>query len=237
MTVYKWLLIDADGTLFDFDRAEQMALKETFSEICYPYEVRYLTEYRRINRQIWLDFEQGKIEPAELKTRRFALLFKTTKINYDPQNFSTKYLANLAKETFLMDGAEAAVESLSTRFNIAIITNGLANVQRPRLGRSSLSRYFKAVIISEEVGAAKPDPQIFDVAFEQMNHPAKREVLIIGDSLSSDIQGGRNYGIDTCWFNPDGRPGHEVKSTFEIQTLAELPTILGTSNNNIFEEI
>ena len=224
---YKWLLFDADGTLFDFDRAEAMALQNTFVQLGRPFEEQYLTEYRQINHQIWLDFEQGRIDSEELKARRFQMLFEVISFDYAPLDFSAKYLANLAQGTFLLDGAEETVRVLSSQFNLALITNGLKTVQRPRLEKSSIKPYFQAVIISEEVGAAKPDPQIFDIAFARMNHPAKNEVLIIGDSLSSDIQGGQNYGIDTCWFNPESRPNGHAQSTFEIQKLAELAMILG----------
>ncbi|MBN1993053.1 MAG: YjjG family noncanonical pyrimidine nucleotidase [Anaerolineae bacterium] len=223
---YKWLLFDADGTLFDYDRAEQFALQHTFGQLGYPFEERYLHAYRRINHAIWLEFEQGKIDQASLRTRRFELLFETVNITYNPQVFSAAYLANLAAASFLMAGAEETVELLSPKYNILIITNGLAEVQRPRFKGSAIYRHIKEIIISEEVGAAKPDPQIFSLAFARMRHPAKNEVLIIGDSLTSDIQGGRNYGIDTCWFNPHRQINGQILPTFEIQTLAELPRIL-----------
>ncbi|MEW5958832.1 MAG: YjjG family noncanonical pyrimidine nucleotidase [Chloroflexota bacterium] len=219
---YKWLLFDADGTLFDFERAEEMALQDTFVQLGQPFEAQYLAEYRQINHQIWLDFEQGRLSSEELKTRRFQALFEAIGLDYDPLDFSARYLSNLTQGTFLLDGAEETVRLLSSQFNLALITNGLKSVQRPRLEKSSIKPYFRAVIISEEVGAVKPDPQIFDIAFAQMNHPAKNEVLIIGDSLSSDIQGGRDYGLDTCWFNPERRPNGQVQCTFEIQKLAEL---------------
>lgn len=224
---YKWLLFDIDGTLFDYVKAEENALQKSFEQTGISFEARFLPAYRTINDQLWREFERGQINQQVLKTRRFELLFETLEVDCDPQEFSVTYLANLAGGTFLMAGAAETVKSLSQKFNLAIITNGLTDVQRPRLANSVINRYIKALIISEEVGAAKPDPQIFDIAFERMNHPAKREVLIIGDSLSSDIQGGYNYGIDTCWFNPTGKVNGQVTATFEIQALPELPGILG----------
>jgi len=227
MTTYTWLLFDADGTLFDYDKAEKSALANTFEQVGYPFEPQYLPEYRRINGQIWLDFEQGKITQEKLKTKRFELLSEAVNIPYDPRDFGARYLANLAKCTYLIDGAEEIVKTLHGKFNIAIITNGLTRVQRPRFKESVIYPYIKEVIISEEIGVAKPDRGIFDIAFERMNHPAKSEVLIIGDSLTSDIQGGNNYGIDTCWFNPKRKIHHPViTSTFEIHKLSELFNIL-----------
>ncbi len=104
-----------------------------------------------------------------------------------------------------------------------LITNGLAEVQRPRFAASSIRRHFEGLVISEEVGAAKPDPRIFDVAFAKMEDPKRTEVLMVGDSLSSDIKGGNDSGIDTCWFNPSGRNGeHGVEPKYEIRKLDEL---------------
>jgi 2-haloacid dehalogenase len=233
MTQYTWLLFDADGTLFDYDQAERFALERTFQQIGYPFEPHYLPTYREINAQIWLDFEQGKISQEKLKTRRFELLLDTIHIPANPQELSATYLVNLANGAYLMDGAEEILKKLWGRFYLAIITNGLTEVQRPRFEKSAIRPYISAIIISEEVGVAKPDKQIFDIAFEKMNHPAKHEVLLIGDSLTSDIQGGKNYGIDTCWFNPERKPGNPmITSTFEIQQLNELLGILELPTNH-----
>jgi 2-haloacid dehalogenase len=227
MATYTWLLFDADGTLFDYDKAEKSALANTFEQVGYSFKPQYLPEYRKVNGQIWLDFEQGKITQELLKTRRFELLSEAIDIPYDPRDFSVKYLKNLAKGTYLVDGAEEIVKTLHEKFDLAIITNGLTRVQRPRFKKSAIYPYIKEIIISEEIGAAKPDTEIFDIAFERMNHPMKEEVLIIGDSLTSDIQGGNNYGIDTCWFNPKRKTNDQmITSTFEIQELSELFDIL-----------
>jgi YjjG family noncanonical pyrimidine nucleotidase len=223
--------------LFDYDQAEAFALKNSFAEAGLPFIQPYLEAYRQINHDMWLDFEQGNIDQVTLRTRRFELLFAAINMDEDPQNFSARYLVNLARGAFLIDGAEALVRSLSGRFNLAIITNGLADVQRPRLARSSIHSYIEAIIISEEVGAAKPDPKIFDIAFARMDHPGRDEVLIIGDSLTSDMQGGHNYGIDTCWFNPQGRSNGRISTTFEIQRLAELPKILGVAGSDRFADL
>ena len=227
MTTYQWLLFDADGTLFDYDQAEKNALQTTFVQLGYPFEPAYLAVYRQVNHAIWQEFEQGQIDQLTLRTRRFELLFQALALRADPRRFSSTYLANLAQQTCLIDGAKAIVEQLAGQFNLAIITNGLTEVQRPRFQRSAIIHHIKQIIISEDVGAAKPDPQIFAIAFARMNHPAKSRVLIIGDSLTSDIQGGVNYGIDTCWFNPAGQKSNHLNSTYEIRCLTELPGLLG----------
>jgi YjjG family noncanonical pyrimidine nucleotidase len=231
MRHYTWLLFDADGTLFDYDAAEKHALEASFVQIDSPFKQDYLAEYRRINHQIWLDFEQGKITQERLKARRFELLFDTINLHADPMEFSERYLDNLAKGTYLIDGAADILKVLENTYNLAIITNGLTRVQRPRFEKSPVSQYLKEIIISEEVGAAKPEPAIFDIAFECMDYPAKQDVLIIGDSLTSDIQGGHNYGIDTCWFNPKHHHNTlSIAPTFEIHTLSELSRLLLEQN-------
>ena len=112
---------------------------------------------------------------------------------------------------------------------MVLLTNGLKAVQRPRFARSALRECFHDVVISEEVGFAKPDPRIFDIAFERMGQPAKEEVLMVGDSLNADIRGGIGYGIDTCWFNPEGAPregGSELAIRYEIRHLGELASLI-----------
>ena len=220
---YKWLLFDADGTLLDYDAAEKIALQTTFEEAGLAYEASYLSVYRKVNSQIWRDFEQGEITQQDLRTKRFDLLFEALDLSYNAHDFSPRYLRHLSQRDELIPEAEEVVVALAKNFKLALITNGLSDVQRPRFAASALRDYFNATIISEEVGAAKPDTRIFDVAFAKMGEPDKAEVLIIGDSLTSDIQGGVNYGIDTCWFNPAGKPkASSPTPTFEITSLIEL---------------
>ncbi|MDX9954606.1 MAG: HAD-IA family hydrolase [Anaerolineae bacterium] len=137
--------------------------------------------------------------------------------------FSTCYLERLGQAGHLLPGAVALLEALSGKIGLALITNGIAAVQRSRLACSDLERYFDAVIISEEVGAAKPDAAIFDAAFAAMGCPPKATVLMVGDSLTSDITGGIAYGLDTCWFNPQAKPrpvGLQLR--YEIRRLDEI---------------
>lgn len=231
---YRWLLFDADGTLFDFDQAEADALAATFEQFGYQSRRHYDAVYRQINRQIWLDFEDGKITAGRLQVRRFELLLDAIDLALDPEVFGRRYLQNLARCTDLVDGAETVLQALHGRFNLAIITNGLTDVQRPRLAASTIGHYFAAVVISEESGVAKPDPAIFDVAFSRMGWPGKDEVLIVGDSLSSDMQGGVNYGIDTCWYNPQRKPLEPALPVrYEIHSLIELLPLLGVEDSPI----
>jgi YjjG family noncanonical pyrimidine nucleotidase len=225
---YKWLLFDADGTLFDYDKAEGKALQRTLEAFGIEFEPSHAETYRRLNSGIWRQFEQGVISQERLRTRRFELLFEALQVDCDPEAFSSRYLRNLAAGSELIDGAEEVVRALHAQVGLLIITNGLADVQRPRFARSTIGDCFADIVISEEVGAAKPHKKIFDIAFEKMDSPRKKDVLIIGDSLSSDIQGGNNYGIDSCWFNARRRPRDgDVEIQHEIKDLRELLDLVG----------
>ena len=225
---YRWLLFDADNTLFDYDKAETTALALTFREFGLPLGPNDTATYRAINAEIWLAFERGEIDQESLRTARFQRLFEAIGQEQDPNPFSGRYLHNLASASDLMEGAEVLIKSLREKVSLALITNGIAVVQRSRLARSPIADCFETIVISEEVGASKPSPEIFDVAFERMGGPDKPDVLIIGDSLTSDMRGGLDYGIDTCWYNPRGKPGDpNVPVRYEIRTLDQLRPTLG----------
>jgi 2-haloacid dehalogenase len=223
MPRYQWLFFDADGTLFDYDRAEVTALEQAFQRIGAPFDSGFLTKYRRINQELWQALEKGLITPEALKVRRFELLFKATGLINSPTDFSAVYLDCLANCSELIDGASDVLGVLHQKHQVAILTNGLQHVQRNRLARSAIRDHISEIIISEEIGVAKPAKEFFDTAFAQSGNPSKREVLMIGDSWISDMQGASVYGVDTCWFNPQrqSRPD-KLEITREIASLHEL---------------
>ena len=222
---YEWLLFDADGTLFDYEAAERQALVRTFEQAQLPYGPDVLACYQEINAQLWRDLEDGKTTAERVKVDRFAQLLSGLPLAAFPNvaDFSARYLVNLGDCTHLIPDAEIVLQRAGLRAHLALITNGLATVQRSRLAKSGMADCFEAVIISEEVGVAKPDPRYFEVAFEQMGYPPKELALVIGDSLTSDMRGANLYGVDACWFNPDGRPREPgVKVRYEIRRLRDL---------------
>ena len=224
---YSWLWFDADGTLFDYNRAEAAALRNTFSSLTLPFDDSYLDVYRHINHGLWQALERQEITQAVLRYRRFELLMEVIKMTGSPEQMGSTYVEQLSTCSELMDEAYEVLETLSGNSQIAIVTNGLQAVQRGRLANSTIKGFISQLIISEEVGAAKPQSAFFDAAFERCGSPAKNEVLIIGDSLTSDMQGGLDYGIDTCWYNPSGtlKPnGFDI--TYEIKYLHELLEIV-----------
>jgi 2-haloacid dehalogenase len=222
---YTWLLFDADDTLFDFPLAEANALRQTLEQAGLPFETPYFEIYSRFNLQVWKEFERGQVTAAELRTKRFRLFFDEIGFAADPEAVSPRYLQNLALGIDLLPGAEAVIRALKPRFHLALVTNGLAEVQRPRLLRSALADCFEGLFISEEIGAAKPSREYFEAVFRAIGNPPKSEVLIIGDSLTSDMQGGIHYGIDTCWYNPTGK-STDLPVTYQIRNLNELTNLL-----------
>lgn len=224
---YKWILFDADGTLFDYDRAELDALNLTFNNFGYQFDPSYLIIYDEINKQVWLELEQGLTTPDGLKVKRFERLLSTLDLHSDAQLFSTSYLNYLSQNACLIDGAEDLLKVIVGKVGLVLITNGLKRVQRSRFERSTISSYFDHIIISEEVGAVKPEKRIFDVTFNKMNYPEKEKVLIVGDSLTSDIKGGNDFGIDTCWFNHKNQiHDQNIVINYEINELKEILKIL-----------
>ncbi|HET9907661.1 MAG TPA: YjjG family noncanonical pyrimidine nucleotidase [Anaerolineales bacterium] len=224
---YPWLWFDADGTLFDYNLAEVTALKKTFESLRLRYEDDYLKIYQEINHGLWQALERQEIRPDVLRVRRFQLLLANLKLDGIAEVMSTAYIEQLGLCTDLINGAYEILDALHGKCRFAIVTNGLQAVQHSRLSLSKIHKFIDVIIISEEVGAAKPHSAFFEIASERTGHPAKSEVLIIGDSLSSDIRGGVDYGIDTCWYNPAAaaRPD-ALPITYEIKHLKDLLEIV-----------
>jgi 2-haloacid dehalogenase len=225
---YNVILFDADGTLFDYDKAEAHALEKAFKHFNFKYnEESELKNYKIINKDIWIDYENGKIDSKNLRIERFRRLFENYEEKIDYNEFSTVYLSLLSKGIFLIDGAEEVCRYLFEKYKIVILTNGIKDVQLSRIKNSSLNKYIHDIITSEETGYKKPDVEIFDYTFNRIEHFDKGTTLIIGDSLSSDIQGGINYKIDTCWYNPiDEENKSGLKPNYEIKDLRQLITLL-----------
>jgi len=148
-------------------------------------------------------------------------------VDENPIAFSEKYHENLSAKIFWMENAKGLIEDWSSQFNMTLVTNGIKEIQRARLAKTDLEKHFQHIVISDEIGVAKPHRAFFDHVFEKIDFPKKEKVLIIGDSLSSDIRGGNNYGIDTCWINLKGKVAHEHNTpTYTIEKLEELKGIL-----------
>ncbi|MDA3813047.1 MAG: YjjG family noncanonical pyrimidine nucleotidase [Candidatus Cloacimonetes bacterium] len=223
---YKLVLFDADGTLFDFDTTEMEAFEKTFKQFGVSENLQQLhKEYEIINMAIWRDFEQKKITSEKLRIERFQRFFTKEDLQLDPKVISPIYLKYLSEGTHLLPGAEKIVSFLFGKCELALATNGLADVQNPRFADSELAKYFQHIFISEEIGHPKPDPEFFQHIFAKLPH--KESAIIIGDNLTSDIKGGNDFGIDTCWYNPNKYNNNSgISPKFEINDLSELKRIV-----------
>ncbi|AXH98466.1 noncanonical pyrimidine nucleotidase, YjjG family [Sporosarcina sp. PTS2304] len=219
---YDLLLFDLDDTLFDFAETEKNALGKTFATFDLPDGLAtYRDSYRAISTIIWDQLEKGEITLEELKAERFRRLFEQYDLPIDPLRFGELYIENLGHESHLIDGVEEVLAGLA-EYRLAILTNGFTVAQQARIAGSPLHNTFEAIIASEETGFKKPQAEIFDYALKQLSVTDRSRVLMIGDSLTSDIQGGNNAGIDTCWFNPQRKENTTgVQPTYEIHSWKE----------------
>jgi len=227
MQKYDLIFIDADDTLFDYYCAEQFALTQTFNEFKLDLTNNIVAKYSEINSLLWSKFEKGEIVQEKLRTERFRLLFKHYKLNCDEFLFSERYLKWLSEGSFLIEDAEQICEYLNEKYILSIITNGIKEAQMPRFINSNISKYIQHIIISEDAKFSKPNVGIFDYAMNKIGFYEKNRILIIGDSLTSDIKGGINYGIDTCWLNNKAIENNTgIVPNYQISRLSEIKHIL-----------
>jgi 2-haloacid dehalogenase len=224
MKTYRGFLFDADNTLFDYDRAEVEALDETMAEAApsvAPENAR--AAYRAINAGYWRRFERAEVSRDELKVGRFADLLSVLQVSGDPRAMGDSYLARLSRKAYFLPHAREVVETLSRTAALCLVTNGFSLVQRGRIAASGIEDRFTAILISEDLGFAKPDPRFFSAACEALRlHPA--DLLCVGDSPVTDIGGALSAGIDACWYAPHGAEWTETarKPTLVIRDLLEL---------------
>ena len=224
---YTHLLFDLDHTLFDSDASEAAAYAHTMTSIGLDDAAAHFDRYVTINREMWTAVERGELQPTEVRRRRFERFATELGIAADPEEMAAAFVWGLGAFGELYEGVLTMLEVLAGRAALAMVTNGLGDVQRARIDRLDLGRFFDAVVISSEVGVTKPRGEIFDIAFARLGHPAKGAAVMIGDSLTSDIRGGADYGIATCWYNPSGRPaGPDDVVTHEVRRLSDLPELL-----------
>lgn len=221
---YEIILFDADGTLFNFEKSERTAFAQTMREFGIPYrESVHLKQYKEINAVLWQQLERGEIKQKELNMERFCRFLNKIHAEIDPLRCADSYTAHLSQASFLLDGAAELVRRLAPLCRMAVVTNGLTKVQNGRIRGSAIGAYFEKIVISEEVGVSKPDAEIFRIALNGMGVTDKSRVLMVGDSLASDIAGGARFGVDTCWYNPEHTEnGSGLAPTCEISRLTDL---------------
>lgn len=230
MMRYTHLLFDLDNTLLDFSRSARMGFSDTMQRFGLADTPEYWDIYQRHNHQCWAEREAGRMDLDTLRRTRFRLFAEEIgHPRLDGWAMNAHFLHAMADQPIPVAGAQALLEHLrATGYRLSIITNGLKEVQRLRIERAGWTALFDVIVVSDEMGAAKPDPAFFDHTFERLGHPDKSACLVIGDNLHSDILGGVRYGVDTCWFNYRRAelPVLEFAPTYAIEELGQLVEIV-----------
>ena len=225
----EYLLLDLDDTILDFHMQEHFAIRKTLSAVGIEPTDDICNLYSRINLRHWKMLEKGEMTREKLAWHRFLELFEALEVDADPYKTSELYWENLATGHYFLPGAEEAVKALAEKYRLYMVTNGTASVQHSRIASAGLAPFFAGIFISQEIGVDKPAKAYFDRCFAQIPMFQREKALIVGDSLSSDIRGGKNAGIATCWVNPKGKLAPpENMPDYEIESIAELEALLET---------
>lgn len=221
------VLLDADETVYDFKLAEKTAVSLALAAFGVEPTDAVVEKYSAINLRYWKALETGDLSRESLKPTRFRLLFEA--IGAAPADFdavNAVYERNLAKQAFLLDGALEFVKKLHEHCKIYLATNGLTIPQTGRFDRAAVKPYVDGIYISEQIGHSKPDKAYFDYIFRDLDITDKSRVIMVGDSLTSDMQGGRNAGLTTCRYLNGAEPSHSNLCDYEIADYDEFWDIL-----------
>ena len=225
----EFLFLDLDDTILDFHKAERIAIAKTIRDFGVEPTEEVLSRYHIINKWHWEQLELGKMTRPEVLEGRFAMLFGELGIAVDSVAVARTYEKNLSVGHWFLPGAEEAVDALHKKYRLFLASNGTASVQAGRMTSANLYRFFEKVFISQEIGHNKPSKAYFDACFAQIPGFDPAKAMIVGDSLSSDILGGINAGIKTCWVNPaHADPKNGIVPDHEIEALSQLPVLLET---------
>ena len=227
--MFEFLFLDLDDTILDFHRAEYLALGKTFLQFGLDPTEEVRARYSLINKAHWERLERKELTREEVLVGRFAALFHEFGLEVDPERCARAYEDNLSVGHYFLPGAEEALEALSRKYKLYLASNGTAKVQAGRLASANISHYFEEIFVSQEIGANKPDLAYFERCFARIPGFDPARAMIVGDSLTSDILGGKQAGIATCWVNPKGLPAREdIKPDYEIPALSRLEALLET---------
>ena len=225
----EFLFLDLDDTILDFHKAEKIAISKTFREFGIEPTDEVLTRYSQINRHCWHQLELGLWDRETVLVQRFELLFAEYGIVQEGTPVARAYEKNLGIGHWFLPGAEEAVDALYKKYRLFLASNGTASVQKGRMTSANLYRFFEKVFVSQELGANKPAPEFFQRAVAQIPDFDISRAMMVGDSLTSDILGGNNAGMKTCWVNPRHLPADPaIPADYEIESLAQLEALLET---------
>ena len=225
----EFLFLDLDDTILDFHAAEAVAVSKTLQKFGIEPTKEIIKRYKQINILHWKMLERGEITRQQVKVGRFEALFREIGADCDALAVTKDYEKNLAVGHYFLPGAEEAVKRLSQKYRLFLASNGTASVQKGRMTSANLYRFFEKVFVSEEIGYNKPEKAYFDGCFAQILDFDPEKAMIVGDSLTSDIRGGLNAGIATCWVNRHGAPRDPgIPADYEIASLSQLEALLET---------
>jgi len=221
---YTFLLFDLDHTLLDFESAEETALTQMLEDMNFPDIQSFKDYYKPMNQGLWKDLEQKKLTKQELVDSRFAIGFAHFGITVDGAEMALRYQDYISLQGQSFPGAEDLLARLEKAgYQLYGATNGVTAIQEGRLAHSTIAHYFKEVFISEQLQTQKPDALFYEKIGQQIAGFSKEKTLMIGDSLTADIQGGNNAGIDTIWYNPHQLENPtQAQPTYEVHSYRDL---------------
>lgn len=224
----KFLFLDLDDTILDFHKAERLAIAKTFRGFGLEPTEQVLREYHEINIAHWQMLERGELTREQVLVNRFGVLFERKGMNIDPVLCARTYEKNLGIGHYFLPGAEEAVKQLHKKYRMFLASNGTASVQDSRLTSAGLYPYFEKVFISQKLGYNKPAKEYFEACYREIPDFDPAQAIMVGDSLTSDIQGGKNGGIPTVWVNPEHKPCGSIVPDYEIENITQLEALLET---------
>lgn len=226
MKKYTTLYFDLDNTILDFTATEHNAVEQLLKLHNLPVSDEIIAKYSAINQSWWERFEKGEIEKSQIFEGRFKTFLEFYGFKASSEKMSADYFGLLASGHDVIDGAEAVLKYVKNNgYTVCITTNGISKTQYRRIAESGLKRYFDYVFVSEQAGYQKPEAEYFRYVMSKSKEKNKQKILVIGDSMSSDILGGINFGVDTCWLNTGGKAAL-YKPTYEIDSIVKLTDIL-----------
>lgn len=223
----KFVFLDLDDTLLDFHAAERAALSAALTHFGISPEENILDRYHEINKAQWERLERCELTREQVKTERYRILFSELGFDISPAEFTHYYESRLGIGHWFINGAEELLEALYGKYSLFLASNGAKKVQDSRLDSAGIKKYFDNIFISEQIGSNKPDKGFFDKCFSEISGFDKSQAVIIGDSLTSDIKGGKNVGIKTIWFNQNRCENRtDIIPDFEVSALSRIPDLL-----------
>lgn len=223
----EYLFLDLDDTILDFQKAEHIAIRKTIADFGVDPTDEVCALYSRINKAHWEALERKELVREQVLVGRFAVLFETLGVTVDAESCARRYEDNLSQGHYFLPGAEEALAQLYKSYKLYLTSNGTAKVQAGRLKSANISHYFREIFVSQELGANKPELAYFQACFARIPGIDPKKTMIVGDSLTSDILGGLNAGLWTCWVNPSHKPCREdIRPHYEIEGLSQLEGLL-----------